>query len=229
MGYESSDKNFIVADGKKKYYNRYAHWYTAGSNSYADWCAGFVSFCISYAKVENVPLSLACQAWTESLGNTGMYRAAKAYTPKAGDIIFFATEQKYPGIATHVGIVAEATEDTIRTIEGNRTRRVAYYEYAINDATILGYGEMPTKPETDENLSRQEIIEYAFTNPGNSIQLLKLLSANGTETQSIADETVTEGFVSIAPFGFSVRAIVIKPDATDVDYGRKANKSNMKE
>lgn len=68
------------------------------------------------------------------------------YVPKAGDLIFFDWDDN--GNADHVGFVSqvEPHEETeilqITTIEGNSGNRVQSKSYAVNDVTILGYGDL---------------------------------------------------------------------------------------
>ena len=146
LGYQSSERNYTVEEGRIKRYTRYGDWYGGEECRYCDWCAGFVSFCLFYANIRNVPLSLACGAWVRSLGDAGLYRDAADYTPKAGDLIFFCREDDPERAASHVGIVVGVTEDGIRTIEGNRTRTVAEFRYQRDESTVIGYGVLPENP-----------------------------------------------------------------------------------
>ncbi len=163
IGYWSSEWNYVVKEGARKHYNRYAHWYTDGENSYADWCAAFASFCLAYANVTDVPQSMACEAWTESLTEAGLYRSATDYTPKAGDLIFFCKEDDELRRAAHVGVVIAVTDEGIATVEGNRGRMVNVFNYECADPTIVGYCALPDNPDRDEPAAVRPSIPVLMT------------------------------------------------------------------
>ncbi len=182
LGYQESEKNYSVTeDGERKGYTRYGAWY---GNSYGDWCAMFVSFCLNYAQVEDFPLEASCQRWVdllsgqESLVVAGekvtydFYRPAADYTPVPGDLIFFDTDAEDDvDDANHVGLVVEVTEATdtrpaqVKTIEGNSANRVQYQTYELDDETILGYAQLPEKPveETEEAQPETEGVIIPYT------------------------------------------------------------------
>lgn len=158
LGYTESTKNYtVLEDGSTKGYSRYGAWY---GDAYGDWCAMFVSFCLSYAEVEDFPLDANCQNWIETLEKLERqayqedpdnyhkyYVSPSGYEPEAGDIIFFNWDDNPD--SDHVGLVYEfipATEHTkaaIRTIEGNSGDRVQYVRYTLDDSRIMGYGRLP--------------------------------------------------------------------------------------
>ena len=153
LGYKESERNFIAQEnGDHKGYTRYGDWY--GSN-YANWCAMFVSFCLTYANVEGVPQHPGCDRWISELKEANMYATADVYTPKPGDVVFFDCSRKSKTAAVdsdHVGIVTEVIPATkaepakIRTIEGNKENCVAEGVYDLDDLRILGYGILPDGP-----------------------------------------------------------------------------------
>lgn len=145
LGYTESTKNYAVwEDGTIHGYTRYGEWYGSPTG---DWCAMFVSFCLHYAGVEDMPLHWGCRLWIEELEKLDLYHPAAEYTPKSGDLIFFDWEQD--GGSDHVGLVAQiipATEGesaVIKTIEGNSSNAVRYVEYPLDDPRILGYSQLP--------------------------------------------------------------------------------------
>lgn len=151
LGYSESVKNYVVGeDGTSRGYTRYGDWFGC---PYGDWCAMFASFCIHYADVEGMPLDMSCPSWIEGLRALNLYRPAHAddpqqqYTPTAGDLVFYDWEQD--GIADHVGLIVEVTpaagEEPARliTMEGNVEDRVQYMSYALDNPTILGFGQLP--------------------------------------------------------------------------------------
>lgn len=140
LGYVESTRNYIVLeDGETiKGYSRYGAWY---GDPYGDWCAMFVSFCLDYAGVEDMPLDANCQNWINALTEAGLYTAAAEAEPQPGDIVFFDYECN--GISDHVGIVETVTAEEITTIEGNSVNRVQRVTYARGSAAICGYGHLP--------------------------------------------------------------------------------------
>lgn len=166
LGYTESAKNYIVLeDGETiKGYTCYGDWY---GSPYGDWCAMFVSFCLNFAGVEGMPLEASCPGWVEALAaeSCNLYRAAGEYEPQPGDVIFFDLDND--GSADHVGLVEEliaATEEAsvqLKTIEGNKNDQVQNVTYPLDDATILGYGDVHTAQENDA--VRSEAVKMATT------------------------------------------------------------------
>ena len=155
LGYTESTKNYIITeDGKTKGYSRYGDWY---GDSYGDWCAMFVSFCLNYAEVDEalMPYDANCQHWIETLSKEEyqLYHKAGEYDPVPGDLIFFNWDKNED--SDHVGLVYEIIEATdthgvqVKTIEGNASNTVKYRTYDIDDKSIMGYGQLPEKPEED--------------------------------------------------------------------------------
>lgn len=151
LGYSESVKNYVVGeDGTARGYTRYGDWFGC---PYGDWCAMFASFCIHYADVEGMPLDMSCPSWIEELRALNLYRPARSedpqqqYIPVAGDLVFYDWEQD--GISDHVGLVVQVTPATgeeaakLITMEGNVEDRVQYMSYALDNPTILGFGQLP--------------------------------------------------------------------------------------
>lgn len=143
LGYTESTKNYIVLeDGSQKGYSRYGAWY---GDPYGDWCAMFVSFCLHYAQVEDFPLDANCVHWIQELKKLERYAPAEEYTPRPGDLVFFDWDED--GQSDHVGLVEELKDDTLITIEGNDSNRVARVKYEKDAPEILGYGILPENGE----------------------------------------------------------------------------------
>ena len=163
LGYTESTSNYTVnEDGTTNGYTRYGAWY---GKPYDDWCAMFVSFCLDYAGVEDMPLNANCEKWIEALAakDCGLYQAAGTHEPQSGELIFF--DNNGDGISDHVGLVAEIIEATdtepaqIRTIEGNSSNRVQYVTYELDDAAILGYASLPSQLTEEE----QATVDYVIS------------------------------------------------------------------
>lgn len=155
LGYAESTKNYQLSESdgtSHKGYTRYGAWY---GNDYGDWSAMFVSFCLKYAGVPEsaVPYAAGAYAWTTALNEKGLYHD-KAYTAKAGDIVFLDKDED--GRAERVGVVEKTSEDgkQIKTIEGDCEKDgadvVAEMTYTADDEKIVGYGEMAVNPEAKE-------------------------------------------------------------------------------
>lgn len=156
IGYKESATNYVEEDGEIRGYSRYGEWY---GDPYGKWSGMFVSFCLNYAKVDNIPLQSDCNQWVADLQKEeyALYREADQYTPVPGDLIFFrmdiSDDSAYQEIADHVGLVVEVTSATgstpakIKTIEGDSDDSVQNVVYDLTDARILGYGQLPEEPK----------------------------------------------------------------------------------
>ncbi|MCI5901515.1 MAG: CHAP domain-containing protein [Blautia sp.] len=144
LGYTESTRNYIVTEENQiKGITRYGQWY---GDPYGDWCAMFASFCLNYANVP-LPLEASCSNWQYSLSD--IYYGSGSYLPVKGDIVFFDNDGD--GGADHVGLVAEAGEDSgLVTIEGNSSDCVQYVSYGMYDSRIMGYAALPVNPDTME-------------------------------------------------------------------------------
>ncbi len=151
-----------VTDG----YTRYGAWY---GTPYAEWSALFVSFCLRYAGIptENVPNNPTAALMAESFSKGNLFAGAD-YTPAAGDLIFFDTDEE-EGI-DNMGIVCsvDTEENTVSTIEGDRTDEVATFDYAMDDEEIVGYGILPQNPDyvpTEENNNNTDETDGLIVKP----------------------------------------------------------------
>lgn len=149
LGYRESSTDYITDDkDEEKGYTCYGDWY---GDPYGDWSAMFVSFCVRYANVVNMPYAADCAEWIEVLSDEeyDLYEKAEEYRPEPGDIIFF--DREHDGIPDDAGIVEEFMEASetqkakIRTIEGDSDEAVQYVIYDAEDLSILGYGKLPEK------------------------------------------------------------------------------------
>ena len=162
LGYMESTQNYIVLeDGETvKGYTRYGAWY---GDPYGDWDAMFVSFCLYYAGVEEMPLDSDCAGWVAALSSEecNLYESAGNHAIQEGELIFF--DQNSDGIADHVGITAEIifsediTSSQIKVIEGDSDRLVRYMTYDVTDGQIIGYSllpgaALPARPEKVQHI-----------------------------------------------------------------------------
>ena len=149
LGYAESTRNYVVQEEGKTLqgYTRYGEWY---GDPYGQWDAMFVSFCLHYAGVENMPLEADCEAWVQKLQQEPykLYHPVDLEeVPCAGNLIFFSRKEN--GQADHVGLMTEwiaATEKEpakIKVIEGDCEDKVQIVTYEWGDPTILGYSRLP--------------------------------------------------------------------------------------
>ena len=138
LGYTESTKNYMVAeDGETvKGYTRYGAWY---GDPYADWDAMFVSFCLHYAGVEDVPMDADCGSWATAWADG--FVPAQSHEAAAGDLVFF--DRDGDGAADHAGLVTEVTDSGFTAIEGDAEDAVRLLSYGADDSTILGYVNLP--------------------------------------------------------------------------------------
>lgn len=121
------------------------------------WNVQFVSDCLSAAGVEGMPEADDAQAWLDALQQSEdeLYAAPADHEPAAGDIVFFAGDEKDAdgqALAGTMGIVSEVTPATddapaqIVVIEANEDGAVVSNTYPVDDEGILGYGLLPEQP-----------------------------------------------------------------------------------
>ena len=136
-------------------YTKYGAWY--GLNP-APWCGIFISWCGNESgflqdvggKIAYVP------NYTEYFNSRGRYHRRGSYTPLPGDIVIFGDE-------AHVGIVENALDGYLYTIEGNANGGcVAHNRYDMEDEYIMGYCE--TRIETGEKWPKVTISRGVYKN-----------------------------------------------------------------
>ena len=140
LGYEESTQDFIIdAAGNVRGYTRYGDWW---QEPYRDWCAMFVSFCLTRAGVprDAFPQEASSADWIALLQSRELYDRAGEAVPEVGDVIFFDMDGN--GAADHVGVVTDVDESCVATLEGNSYGGVRRQSYALSAPEILGYGRL---------------------------------------------------------------------------------------
>ncbi len=141
LGYTASATDFVVDDtGAQHAYTRYGAW---AQQPYAPWSAPFVQFCLHYAGLPQTPAADAA-ALAQQMAAAAQYRAADAYVPLKGDVVFFDWDED--GLADHTGLVANAYEGengyTIETIEGDVDGAVITRMFVVDGMpSIIGFGQ----------------------------------------------------------------------------------------
>ncbi len=145
LGVTESERNFQVdAHGIRRGITRYGQWY---GNPYGDWSAMFVSFCLDYAGVQDVPLNAGVESMRIEWEQAGLYKPHTEYLPQPGEIVFFSkqAEKSSDVSADSVAIITSVNKDTITVIEGDVDNTVAEITYSNKDIHILGYGLVMSK------------------------------------------------------------------------------------
>ena len=138
LGYTESTLNFEVdLHGVRRGITRYGQWY---GNPYGDWSAMFVSFCLYYAGIDDLPFSAGPETMRLEWESIGLYEPADGIIPQVGNLIFLGTDS-----ATVVAIVTEVTEESITVIQGDLEDAVSERVLAIDDPTVQGYGLVPER------------------------------------------------------------------------------------
>ena len=128
---------FDVMRGTYEFYN--------GPKNGYDWCDQFTDWCFCQAfdmdtarKMLYQPMS-SCGAGCKF--SASYYKQNNAWLsagqkPNPGDQIFFGPK----GDETHTGLVVDANDTKVWTVEGNAANRVMRRVYELNDSYIAGYG-----------------------------------------------------------------------------------------
>lgn len=121
-----------------------------------DWCATFVSaMAVKCGLGAIIPQECSCEKQIELFQRMGAWIENDAYTPSAGDIIYYDWQDSgagdNKGWSDHVGIVVSSNADTIKVIEGNNGDAVNYRSIAINGRYIRGFGVPDFKSLAVEN------------------------------------------------------------------------------
>ncbi len=109
------------------------------------WCATFVSSVSIKADVSDIlPIECGCERMINLFKKKGEWVEDDAYTPSAGDVIFYDWDDKGVGDNTgwsdHVGIVEKVKGGIITVIEGNMSDKVGRRHIKVNAKYIRGYG-----------------------------------------------------------------------------------------
>lgn len=113
-------------------------WY--GFDSHVEWCACFVSWCADQSGLiesGKVPKFSLCSSGVTWFQGKNKWQSGGT-TPSAGMIIFF--DWDHDGNSDHVGIVEKCEGGRVYTVEGNSSDQVRQRNYAVDYASIVGYG-----------------------------------------------------------------------------------------
>ena len=138
LGNGESEANFQVdQNGVRRGITRYGQWY---GNPYGDWSAMFVSFCLHYAGVTDLPANAGVESMRLEWADDGLYRAAARYAPQVGDLLFLTENGS---TANAVAIITAVDGSRITAVQGDVDNVVSEVTYDLDSAAILGYGTVP--------------------------------------------------------------------------------------
>lgn len=109
------------------------------------WCSYFVSWCAQQAGYIDSGLftfAPACVTLFDYLTQNGAdyyHYASSTYVPNPGDIVFWiqgGVQSKNTSNYSHIGIVTEATQDSITVIEGNSSNKVSKNVYTRSKSVL---------------------------------------------------------------------------------------------
>lgn len=162
---------------------KYGKWF--GMNG-AAWCHMFVSWCANQAGISTsiVPKTASTSAGMAWFKKKGLFKYKGKYTPKRGDIVYFKTGR------SHVGIVEKVMGNTLHTIEGNTSDKVARRTYSLSNATITGYG-VPQYPNLNTSSGSKDASATKKSSKTELKYLRKVLETKKPVTTAIKG-TVTE-------------------------------------
>ena len=139
LGYKESTLNFEVDENSVRHgITRYGQWY---NNPYGEWSSMFVSFCLEYGGASDVPFSAGAESMRLEWNKAGLYKSAKDYSPKIGNIVFLNSNGK--STADSVAIITEIKDNSFVVIQGDYENEVKEVTYSLNGEKIVGYGLLP--------------------------------------------------------------------------------------
>lgn len=191
FGYTESVKNYIVdEDNTVIGYTRFGAWYGI---PYDDWNATFVSFCMYYAGVEEIPQTDNSYDMANGFAAKELYKVPSEYVPKAGDIVFF--DMDADRTVDRVGIAAELVDTDLSVVEGDSNNSVEINHYELHDSRIVGYGALneilPQQKEPED--SEKPVEEPAVAAPEGAKAWATLVEPAETakEEPQVAEQSVT--------------------------------------
>lgn len=143
VGLKESDGSHMTIVNIYNGHTPLARGYKLKSND--SWCAGFVSaVAIKCGCTAIIPTEVSCPQMIALFQKLGEWVENDAYTPSAGDVIFYDWQDSgsgdNTGTADHVGIVEYVSGNTITVIEGNKNNAVGRRTLKVNGRYIRGYG-----------------------------------------------------------------------------------------
>lgn len=201
LDYKESVANYIVTeDGSHKGYTRYGQF---AGDSYIDWDASFVNFCMYYAGLTEsgvFPDEKKAADWYDKFvgaeeGKNKVYlAAAEGYEPKEGDLIFTRRENEETDF--QMGIVSsyDIEKNEIKVIEGNSGNQVKENTYAATDRYILEYLKIS---ELEQEYKKKENETAAGDIKGENTETEEETDAGEESPAGNIDKVYTDGTIIV--------------------------------
>ena len=180
---------------------KYNTWYygekVSGDNY--PWCAVFVAYCFYktgyYKIVSDIPVKENVGSWLNWAKQKGKYKSPKS-TPKKGYVVCFSWSRKKE-TADHIGFVlSDIDGDSIRTIEGNTSDKVAERTRSKDD--VIGYiaFDLPSSKSTKKSVTEiaKEVIDGKWSNGAKRKTLLKAAGYSYNKVQREVNRLIKEGY-----------------------------------
>ena len=169
LGYGESQRNFEVDRyGVRRGITRYGQWY---GNPYGDWSAMFVSFCLHYADVDDLPANAGPESMRLEWEEEDLYRSWEEHEPRIGDVVFLLPQPEEdpseisllsadqpemlaeePPVfdregdsAAAVAIITDIDRYGMTIVQGDVDGMVEELWLEADDPAILGYGLVPER------------------------------------------------------------------------------------
>lgn len=207
LGYKESAFNYAVADDgvTMNGYTRYGEWFGA---PYADWNSIFVSFCLNYAKIENVPYDIDYDLWIEKLEEASLYSKSSSHTPAAGEIVFLDMDGNSD--VGMVGIISTVqANDDMDIIVGNYENMVTTVTVNRPNSKIVCYGCLAP-------IERYEQLSEGAFGENNCLRWKVVEEAEDYRVLYISGNGALDGSEPWGNQKYSIKRIVIEDGVTSI-------------
>lgn len=136
IGYKESETNFKVDENLVRHgYTRYGDWY---GNPYADWSTCFVSFCLYYADMRDLPMNAGAEVMKIEWEFNGRFGTLTGYSPQPGDVVFL--DKDHNGRTDASAIFLTSVSGNVSVVEGDVDGEVKVVTYQKGNRALIGYG-----------------------------------------------------------------------------------------
>ena len=157
LGY--SENTVVLEDGTTaEGYTCYGEW---AGNTYGAWNSAFAVYCLAKANVpeSGFPRALDLSEWILALQGYELFYKNGSYDARRGDVAFL--DLNGDGTVDFVGVVQSISESSVTLIAGDVDGAVQTVTYALDDAGLIGFGEVisvsmfSTLEETGEEIAEE--------------------------------------------------------------------------
>jgi len=173
------------------------------------WCDVFYDWLFKTCFGADLAMRMLCQPQNSAGAGCSYsaqyYKAAGRWTrdPQPGDQIFFFDDS---GQINHTGIVESVDGNTVTTIEGNSSDRVARRQYDINSGYIAGYGRPLWELAAGASNSGGPVQTTINVNVNGNIKMILKLGDTGEQVALMQERLKAAGYD-------------LGPDGVDGEFG----------